>query len=400
MNILVLNSGSSSIKYKLIEMGTETVLAAGLVERIGEETSIATHNRHPDTDSARKSTLEQAIADHGEGMQLVVSLLTAPDTGVIENVSAISAIGHRVVHGGEQFSDPTLIDAAVIAGIKKCIPLAPLHNPGCLAGIETALDLVPGAPQVAVFDTAFHQSLPPKAFRYALPHKYYEEFGIRRYGFHGTSHRYVTHEAARLLDMPLETLNLISLHLGNGASITAVRNGESVDTSMGMTPLAGVIMGTRSGDIDPAIIAYLADATPMSVTEINDMLSRRSGLKGLCGLNDLRDIHERIGDDDSTARLALEMLVYRYRHYIGAYFAVLERVDAIVFTAGIGENDPEVRRLTTEGLAHLGVVLDLDANRAWSGKAGMITTADSTVKVLVIPTNEELEIARQTEATI
>ena len=400
MKILVLNSGSSSIKYKLIDMRDETLLADGLVERIAEATGVISHRRYTPGSPPTKIRLEQTITDHVQGMEMAVALLTAADTGVVENPEDIAAIGHRVVHGGELFREATLIDDAVVAGIEACIPLAPLHNPGGLAGIRTAMALFPATRQVAVFDTAFHQSIPPRAYHYALPYALYEDLGIRRYGFHGTSHGYVTGEAARLLGKPVTQTHLISLHLGNGASITAIANGRSVDTSMGMTPLAGVIMGSRCGDIDPAIIALIADQKNLPLGEVMEILSKESGLKGICGQNDLRDIHQRCAAGDVRARLGLEMLVYRYKHYVGAYLAVLGQVDAIVFTAGIGENDAVVRKGVCEGLESLGIAIDETLNTDWDGTAGTISTPDSNIKVLVIPTNEEVEIARQTAAII
>ena len=400
MKILVPNSGSSSIKYKLIDMHDETLLGDGLVERIGEASGVISHRKYTPGSPPINTRREQTIADHVQGMEMVVALLTAADTGVVENSEDIVAIGHRVVHGGEVFRESILVDDAVIANIEACIPLAPLHNPGCLAGIRTAMALFPATRQVAVFDTAFYQSIPPRAYHYALPYALYEDLGIRRYGFHGTSHRYVTGEAARLLKKGVAQTNLISLHLGNGASITAIANGRSVDTSMGMTPLAGVIMGTRCGDIDPAIIALIADQKNQPLGEVMEILSNESGLKGICGQNDLRDIHQRCAAGDARARLALEMLIYRYKHYVGAYLAVLDRVDALVFTAGIGENDAVVRKGVCEGLENLGIAIDENLNTDWNGTAGPISAPDSHIKVLVIPTNEELEIARQTAAFI
>lgn len=400
MKILVLNSGSSSIKYKLIDMQGEVLLADGLVERIGDSTSSILHRNHATTPEPAETRRELAIANHARGIEMAVEMLTQTDTGVIDDLEDIAAIGHRVVHGGEMFRDAILIDQTVIEGIEACIPLAPLHNPGCLAGIRTARSLFQTTPQVAVFDTAFHQSIPPRAFHYALPYSYYEELGIRRFGFHGTSHRYVTGETARLLDQSVNRTNLISLHLGNGASITAVANGRSVDTSMGMTPLAGVIMGTRCGDIDPAVIEFIAEKKKLPLEKIIDILSTQSGLKGICGWNDLRDIHQQSNAGDERARLATDMLIYRYKHYIGAYMAVLDRVDALVFTAGIGENDATVRKEVCKGMAHLGIVIDEDLNREWGGIAGAINASDSPIRILVIPTNEELEIARQTAAII
>jgi len=400
MKILVLNSGSSSIKYKLMDMRDELLLADGLVERIGEPKGLIIHRNHTAESAPTESRKELTIHDHVQGMEMAVAQLTAVDTGVIDDPEDIAAIGHRVVHGGELFRDSTLIDDSVIDNIEACIPLAPLHNPGCLAGIRTAMTLFPVTRQVAVFDTAFHQSIPPRAYQYALPYALYKDLGIRRYGFHGTSHCFVTGETARLLGKPVYETNLISLHLGNGASITAVANGRSVDTSMGMTPLAGVIMGTRCGDIDPAIVAFISGEKNLSVDEVMDILSKESGLKGICGQNDLRDIHRRCAAGEPRACLALDMLIYRYKQYVGSYLAVLGRVDALVFTAGIGENDAVIRQGVCEGMENLGIAIDQDLNTNWSGTAAAISTPESRIKILVVPTNEELEIARQTAAVV
>jgi acetate kinase len=336
------------------------------------------------------------IANHSAAFAVIVTELMEGETPVIASKGEIEAVGHRVVHGGEAFKASVRITEAVLEAIRACVPLAPLHNPANLTGIETALSLFPGVPQVAVFDTAFHQTMPPKAFLYALPYDLYTELNVRRYGFHGTSHLYVSREAARMLGKTPEETNVISVHLGNGSSICAVRNGQSVDTSLGMTPLAGVIMGTRSGDIDPAIIFYLAERKGLSLSDIDTILNKQSGLKGICGASDMRDIHKAVAEGDQRAKLALEMFGYRNRKYIGAYMAVLGRVDAIVFTAGIGENDPVSRELSCRGLEALGVKLDHDLNLGPERGARDIGAADSPVRVMVIPTNEELEIARQT----
>ncbi len=401
MNILVLNSGSSSLKYQLIQMRDESVLAAGQVERIGMQNPSVRHSRRPGTSEELRVERPVQTDDHAQALRLAVKLLTDPDVGVIRDAEAIHAIGHRVVHGGERFREPVRIDKFVIEGIRANIPLAPLHNPSGLLGIDTALALFPGVPQVAVFDTAFHQTIPPKAFHYGIPYALYEELGIRRYGFHGTSHRHVAQEAAKLLGKPLHQCNLITLHIGNGASITAIENGKSVDTSMGMTPLGGVIMGTRSGDIDPAIVTFLENRKNMSLKEIDTLLTKESGLKGICGASDMRDVHALIEKGDKKAQLALDMTVYRYKMYVGAYFAVLGRVDAMVFTAGIGENDPIVRHGVCISLEKLGIVLDQDKNSALHrGVAREIGAAAGAVRIFVIPTDEELEIARQTAGII
>jgi acetate kinase len=375
MKILVINTGSSSIKYQLFDLARDAVLASGVLERIGEEAG---------------------VRDHRAGMEQIVRSLTDPGQGVIRAAAEIAAVGHRVVHGGEAFRRPVLIDEQVLAAIRQNVPLAPLHNPANLVGIEVARSLFPGVPQVAVFDTAFHQTLPPRAFRYGLPRELYERHRIRRYGFHGSSHQYVAKEAARRLGRPLAELNLITIHLGNGASITAIAKGQSVDTSMGMTPLEGLLMGTRSGDLDPSILFHLAEFFSMTVGEIHNLLNQQSGLKGICGENDMREILKRRAAGDKLAALAVEIYTYRIKKYIGAYYAVLGEVDALVFTAGVGENAPEIREQACAGLQRLGIALDPEKNADPSGGLREIQSTESSVKVLVIPTNEELEIARQT----
>jgi len=403
MKILVINAGSSSIKYKLFEMTAETVLTAGLVERIGQEQSRLKHTcfNVNNGNEAQETVKEMPIATHRQGLTEVTALLTDAEVGVITDPVEIEAIGHRTVHGGETFSDTTLIDAAVKAKIRELIPLAPLHNPPNLQGIEVAEEIFPMAKQVAVFDTAFHQTMPARAYRYAIPNRFYEEHAIRAYGMHGTSHRYVTHQAAAYLGRPLAETNLITLHLGNGCSMTAVEKGRSIDTSMGFSPMPGLMMGTRSGDIDPAIIYFLGTKLGMSFVEIDHMLNKESGLLGISGDIDLRDIRARQVEGDAAADLALEMYTYRIKKYLGAYLAVLGRVDALVFTAGVGENSAYVRRRSCEGLENFGIHLDLARNEAPApGQIQEIQTVASPVKVLVIPTNEELEIARQTLAVV
>lgn len=395
MNVLVINSGSSSIKYQLLDMSTGSVLASGLVERIGEAAGKVRHKNAPGTERENETTRELPIPDHGAGMRLAVEQLTAVDGGVVKDTSDIDAVGHRVVHGGEHFRAPALIDDSVVAKIRAVSPLAPLHNPVNLVGIEVARELFADIPQVAVFDTAFHQTMPPEAYVYALPHDYYSQLKVRRYGFHGTSHRYVTKETARVLGKPVSECNIITLHLGNGCSMAAVRGGMCVDTSMGLTPLAGLMMGTRCGDIDPAIHAYLAAHKGFSVKEIDDVLNKQSGLKGVCGFNDMRDVHAAREQDDERAQLAFDMFCYRIRHYIGAYYAVLGRVDALAFTAGIGENDEHVRAKCCEGLEPMGIVLDAEANLKRAKGARDLSGPGGKVRVLVVPTNEELEIATQ-----
>ena len=395
MKFFVINSGSSSIKFQVIEMKTETVLATGLVERIGEESGRLKNTFLPGTATAREIVIEQPIPDHYSGMMLVINLLTDKEKGIIKDATEISAIGHRVVHGGEDFRASTRITPKVIEAIQRNIPLAPLHNPANLDGIRVAMDIFPTVFQVAVFDTAFHQTMPPHAFMYALPYSLYEQDRVRRYGFHGTSHRYVAGECARLLGKPLAESNLITVHLGNGCSVTAIENGQSIDTSLGMTPLEGLVMGTRCGDLDPAIHLFLKQNKGMDLEAIDQMLNKESGLKGLCGMNDMRDIHQAIADGNKQAATALNVATYRNRKYIGAYMAVLGRVDGIVFTAGIGENDEVVRAESLKGLEVFGVRLDMQKNNTRSKEARCISTPESSVKVFVIPTNEELAIARE-----
>ncbi len=395
MKFFVINSGSSSIKYQVIDMKTETVLATGLVERIGEDTGRLKNTFLPGSATARESVIEQPIPDHYSGMMLVINLLTDKEQGVIKDASEITAIGHRVVHGGEDFRESTRLSPKVIEAIQRNVPLAPLHNPANLDGIKVAMELFPNVFQVAVFDTAFHQTMPVHAYMYALPYKLYEQDRIRRYGFHGTSHRFVAGECARLLNKPLSETNLVTVHLGNGCSITAIENGKSVDTSLGMTPLEGLVMGTRCGDLDPAIHLFLKQNKGMDLEAIDAMLNKESGLKGLCGMNDMRDIHKAIEEGDTKAAMALNVATYRNRKYIGAYMAVLGRVDGIVFTAGIGENDDIVRADSLKGLEAFGVRLDAKKNSERSKEPRCISTPDSSVKIFVIPTNEELAIARE-----
>ena len=400
MKILVINSGSSSIKFQLLDMQDESVLASGLVERIGEAEGLIKCTLRPGTD--RELTIKNgcAVPDHTTGMRLAVDLLTDKEQGVIADRSEIAAVGHRVVHGGEDFHRPTVIDAAVMAAIEKNIPLAPLHNPANIDGIRVAQELFAGVPQVAVFDTAFHQTIPPHAYHYAIPYELYEKERIRRYGFHGTSHKFVASECAKLMGKELATFNVITIHLGNGCSMTAVENGKSVDTSLGFTPLEGLVMGTRSGDVDPAIHAFLARNCNLDIEAIDLLLNKESGLKGLCGMNDMRDIHAAIAAGNKRARLALDVQTYRNRKYIGAFMAVLGRVDAIVFTAGIGENDEVVREKSLAGLAPFGIVLDRTANSQRIKKPTLLSSPESRVQVWCIPTNEELAIARETIAVI
>lgn len=394
MKILAVNCGSSSIKYKLLDMDSEETIAQGSLQKIGERSSSQIHFL-----GSKKTKIRERIANHKQGLRELFNIVVNKDRGILKSLSEISAIGHRVAHGGEKFLEPALIDEEVIQVIRKLIPLAPLHNPPNLAGIEAALSLLPQTPQVAVFDTTFHQSLPPKAFLYGLPYEYYKKQGIRRYGFHGTSHKYVCQKAARLVDIPLDRLRMIVCHLGNGCSITAVQKGESVDTSMGFTPLEGVMMGTRCGDLDPGIILWMLEQAGLSPDKVRDILNTRSGLLGISEIsNDVREIKKAEQNDNHLARLALDIFVYRIKKYIGSYVAILSGLDTLVFTGGIGENDSEIRRRICEGLQFLGINLDEEKNN----KAGtrIINKNDSSVKILVIPTDEEIMIARETQKII
>lgn len=376
-------------------MTDETVLASGLVERIGEAEGVVKCVLRPGADNELVIKKTEVIGDHKKGMHLAVEVLTDTDHGVIGGAGDIAAVGHRVVHGGESFHQPSLINGEVMNAIEQNIPLAPLHNPANIDGIRVAQELFAKVVQVAVFDTAFHQTIPPHAYHYAIPYQLYEEQRVRRYGFHGTSHKFVAGECARLMGKPPEELNLITIHLGNGCSMTAVKNGQSVDTTLGLTPLEGLVMGTRSGDVDPALHAFLARNCDMDIEAIDRLLNKESGLKGMCGLNDMRDIHQAIDNGDERAKLALEVQTYRNRKYIGAYMAVLERVDAIVFTAGIGENDEVVRQKSVQGLTHFGITLDVDINNQRIKVPTLISSTDSRVQIWTIPTNEELAIARE-----
>ncbi len=392
MLVLVINCGSSSIKYQLFNMEDESVMAKGLLEKIGEKGSVLHHERNNGTVS-----IEKAVAEHKAGLALILKTLVDSEIGVIKDINEINAVGHRVVHGGEEFVKSCLITDEAIDAIERFSDLAPLHNPPNLMGIRAAVDALPSVPQVAVFDTSFHQTMPAAAYTYALPWELYEKHRVRRYGFHGTSHRYVATKAAEMLGKPLSDTNVITCHLGNGCSITAVENGESVDTSMGFTPLEGVVMGTRCGDIDPAITFFIADADGLSFDEINTLYNKKSGLLGLSGIsNDMREVKTAADAGDKRAKLALEVYAYRIRKYIGAYKAVLGRVDAIVFTGGVGENATFMREMIAVNLDSLGIVIDKDANRDLTGKAGVVSTATSPTQILVIPTNEEKMIAEDT----
>lgn len=394
MKILVLNAGSSSVKYRLFDMSDRSVLIAGLIERIGEESP---HHRYR-LDHADAIDVEIIGHNHQQALQALFQTLSA--SAVLNEPGELAAIGHRVVHGGEFFREPALIDAQVIQHITDVIPLAPLHNPAHLLGIQEAIRQMENIPQVAVFDTAFHQTLPDYAYRYPLPNQLYTEHGVRRYGFHGTSHRYVAEQAALCLGKPLAETNLITLHLGNGASVAAIKNGVSIDTSMGMTPLEGLMMGSRCGDIDPAIHFYLSRTLNLSNEAIEALLNKDSGCKGICGENDMRTIHHMAEAGDDHARLALAMYAYRIKKYIGAYFAVLGRVDALVFTGGIGENDAWLRQQCCAEMTLFGIAIDEQKNLNPLPPCSDISLDASSLAILVIATDEELEIAIQAMACL
>lgn len=394
--VLVLNSGSSSVKYQLLDMRDSSRLAVGLVERIGEENSRLKHT--PLTDGAASRERTGPIADHEAALKAVAEELAADGLGL--DSPELAAIGHRVVHGGLTFTDPTVVDDTVLAEIERLIPVAPLHNPANLTGIRTARALRPDLPQVAVFDTAFHTTMPESAARYAIDVETADAHRIRRYGFHGTSHAYVSRATAELLGKDPSEVNVIVLHLGNGASASAVEGGRCVDTSMGLTPLEGLVMGTRSGDMDPAVIFHLMRVGGMSTDEIDTLLNKKSGLIGLCGDNDMREIRRRIDEGDERAKLAFDIYIHRLKKYIGAYCAVLGRVDAVAFTAGVGENAAPVREAAVAGLEGLGLAVDDDLNAVRSGEPRLISPAGARVAVAVVPTDEELEIATQTYALV
>jgi len=396
MKILVINSGSSSIKYQLFDMVKEIVVAKGGIQRIGIDNSFLEHETH----DGKETRIDRDIPDHGEGIKLLIDVLLDKEYGVISNIDEIDAVGHRVLHGGEKFTESVIIDEEVEKTIEEYCDLGPLHNPHNLTGIRVCKKILPGKPQVAVFDTSFHTTMPPKAFLYALPFEYYEKYKVKRYGFHGTSHRYVSRRCAQLMDKPYEELKIISCHLGNGASIAAVANGKCIDTSMGLTPLEGLVMGTRCGDIDPAIIKFIMEKEGISIEEMDKIMNKKSGLLGISGIsNDSRDVSEAAKNGNKRAQMALELFDYRIVKYIGAYIAAMGGADAIVFTAGIGENQWETRENIIEQLGFLGIKLDKEANKV-RGEEKEISTPDSKIRVFVIPTNEELMIARDTMALI
>ena len=395
MNVLVINCGSSSLKYQLIDSETENVLAKGLCERIGIDGRLVYQKTGCD-----KEITEAAMPTHKEAIQMVLDALVNDKTGAIKSLSEVNAVGHRIVHGGEKFASSVVITDEVLEAVAQCNDLAPLHNPANLIGINACKELMPGVPMVAVFDTAFHQTMPEKAYLYGLPYEYYENYKVRRYGFHGTSHSFVSKETARFLGMDLENSKIIVCHLGNGASISAVKDGKCVDTSMGLTPLEGLVMGTRSGDIDPAIMEYIAKKENLDIAGVMNVLNKKSGLEGISGLSsDFRDLTAGAKEGNKRAIAAIEVFCYRVAKYVGSYVAAMNGVDAIAFTAGIGENVGLVREKVCSYLGYLGITLDAEAN-AKSGDNCVISATDSKVKVAVIPTNEELAICRETVALV
>ncbi len=390
MKILVLNCGSSSIKYKLIDMEKKAVLGQGGMEKVGLTGSFLKH----ETADGRKVKLEQDIPEHETGIKFILDVITNSEYSVIGSLNELDAVGHRVVHGGEKFSESVLINDEVIAKIKECIDMAPLHNPANLMGIGAISKLLPNLPQVAVFDTAFHQTMPEEAFMYAIPYEMYKKYGIRRYGFHGTSHRYVSKRAMELLNLDPNNSKIITCHIGNGGSVTAVLNGKSVDTSMGFTPIEGLMMGTRCGNIDFGAASYLMEKEKLNLTGISDLLNKKSGVLGISGVSsDMRDVEDAAADGNVRARLALDMYDYRIKKYIGSYMAAMNGCDAIVLTGGVGENADTTREGVCKDLEFLGVKLDQSKNKGLRGKEMVISADDSRVKIIVIPTDEELTIA-------
>lgn len=397
MKILVINCGSSSLKYQFFDMDKNEVLAKGLCERIGIDGSKLTH----EAKDKEKYIVEQPMKNHQVAADLVIKALLDPEYGVIKDINEISAVGHRVLHAGQHYSDPVIVNDDVKRVIRECFDLGPLHNPANLTGIEACEAAIPGVPQVAIFDTAFHQTMPEKAYLYAIPYEYYEKYNIRRYGFHGTSHSYVSKKLIQVAGLDPDNSKVIVAHLGNGASISAVQNSKCVDTSMGLTPLEGLIMGTRSGDIDPAVVQYIAKKEGKTVDEVIDLLNKKSGMLGVSGVSsDFRDVKKAEAEGNHRAKIANEAFEYRVAKYIGAYTAAMNGVDAIAFTAGVGENDSVVRSNICKYLGYLGLKLDEEKNKEIRSKEALISTEDSKVKVYVIPTNEELAIALQTKELV
>lgn len=396
MKILVINSGSSSIKYQLFDMNDESVLAKGLVERIGIPNSVLNHQ----VTGSEKKVFVQDIQDHEQAVKMVLDALVNKEYGVLDNIAEIDAVGHRAVHGGDEFSKSTLIDQKVKDILERLSDIAPLHNPPGIRGIEACEQVLPGVPQVSVFDTAFHQTMAPHVYMYSIPYELYEKYGIRRYGFHGTSHKFVSLRAAELLNKPIEETKIITCHLGNGASLTAIDGGKSIDTSMGFTPLEGLTMGTRCGDIDPAIVTFLMKKEDLSREGIDRLLNRKSGVLGISGVSsDFRDIEEEAAKGNDRAQLALDIFVYNVKKYLGFYVAALNGLDALVFTAGLGENSAEMREAICSNLDYLGIEIDPIKNKV-RGKEAEISADNSRAKIFVIPTNEELMIARETKEIV
>jgi len=397
MNILVLNCGSSSVKYKLIDVDKKETLAEGGVEKIGLHDSFLKFKL---ADGGKK-VIEESIPDHKKAINDILNLLTDSEYGCIKSLKEIDAVGHRVVHGGEKFNKSVRIDDEVIAKIKDCYDVAPLHNPANMTGIDAVSEILPDVPQVAVFDTAFHQTMPKEAYMYALPYELYEKYAIRRYGFHGTSHRYVSKRVCEFLDVPYEKQRIITCHIGNGGSITAIKDGKSIDTSMGLTPVEGLMMGTRVGDVDPGALTFIMDKEDLDTKALSTLINKKSGVLGISGISsDMRDIDAAIAEGNECAKLALDMYIYRIVKYIGAYTAVLNGVDIIVFTGGVGENQQLLRQAVCNHLAYLGVKIDEQVNAGSRGEEKVISASDSKVKVVVIPTDEELMIAQDTEDII
>lgn len=393
MKIIVLNCGSSSIKYQLFELPSKEVLAKGLVDKIGLKGSLIKHSRN----DGAEVKLEGEILDHQQGIEYLLGVLVSEKYGSIKSLNEIDAVGHRVVHAGEKFKGSVYITKEVIEALEECIDLAPLHNPPNLKGIYSITNLLPEVPQVGVFDTAFHQTMPDYIYLYGIPYSLYEKYKIRRYGFHGSSHRYVSQRAAEILGKKIEDLNIITCHLGNGASIAAIKNGKSLDTSMGMTPIEGLIMGTRTGDLDIGAFLQIINKEEIDISVANTLVNKHSGMLGVSGVSsDMRDVEKAAEEGNRRAQVTLEMYYYRIKKYIGAYAAAMEGVDAIVFTGGVGENDPATRMLTTAGLEFMGVKFDQSKNNGLRGKEAIISADDSNVKVMVVPTNEELVIALDT----
>lgn len=396
MKILVINTGSSSIKYQLIDMESKEVLSKGLLERIGLPNPVLNHKLN----DGKTHVIQARIEDHEEGMKLILDTLLDEKLGAIKSISDIDAVGHRVVHAGEKYASSVRITSDVINALEECSELAPLHNPPNLMGISAAQKLLPDVPHVAVFDTAFHQAMPPKAYLYAIPMSLYDKYGIRRYGFHGTSHRYVARRAGEMLGKHWQDLKIVTCHLGNGASMAAIDRGKSVDTSMGFTPLEGLYMGTRCGNIDPAIVIFLEEKENLTPQQVYDLLNKKSGMLGASGVSsDMRDIEDHSANGDKRARTSLEMYAYQIKRYIGSYVAAMNGIDVLVFTAGIGENSPLIRKMVCENMDYLGIEIDESKNEV-RGKERVISPDSSEVKVMVIPTNEELVIAEDTEKIV